>query len=86
MTVQELEEKVWAQDGFRVVIRGAANTKIGTYSQKNAAQGNWSINEFVKKRLAPILNGIEVVVLMGDGEQPHGGTLLSSIRPSYKNR
>ena len=86
MTIQELEYKVWVQDNIRIVVRGALNTKIGDYSQKKSAQGNWSVTEFIKKRLEPILNGHEVMVLMGDGEQPHGGTLLSSVRPSYKNR
>ena len=86
MTVQELEDKVWAQDLIRVVVRAAASIQIGNYTHKNAAQADWRITEFLEKRLAPVLKGLQVVVLMGDGEQPHGGTLLSSIRASYKNR
>jgi len=86
MTVQEFENKVWAQDRIRVVVRAAANKQIGNYTHRNAAQANWRITEFINKRLAPVLKDLEVVVLMGDGEQPHGGTLLSSIRVSYRNR
>jgi len=86
MTVQELEDKVWAQDLIRVVVRAAASIQIGNYTHKNAAQADWRITEFLEKRLAPVLKGLQVVVLMGDGEQPHGGTLLNSIRASYKNR
>ena len=84
MTIQELEEKVWTQDGIRIVVRGPGSTKIGDYTHKNGAQASWTINMFIKKRLEPILNGFEVTCIMGDGEQPFGGTILRSIRPSYK--
>jgi hypothetical protein len=84
MTVQELEDKVWEQDSIRVVVRAPAGAQVGDYTYQNAAQANWRITEFLEKRLAPVLGTHEVVVLMGDGEQPHGRTLLSSIRDSYR--
>jgi hypothetical protein len=37
MTVQEIEDKVWVQDGIRIVIRDAPNTKAKDYTHKNAA-------------------------------------------------
>jgi hypothetical protein len=83
MTVQELEDKVWAQDGIRIVIRAAANDKVGDYPHKNAAQENWRITQFMEKRITPLLKGKEAIVLEGNGEEPHGRTLLSSIRESY---
>ncbi len=83
MTVEQLEQKVWVQDGVRIVIRAALNTKVKDYTQKNAAQANWSATEFLRKRITPLLKGLEVVLLQGDGEQPHGRTLLSSIRTKY---
>ncbi|MGB2937816.1 MAG: hypothetical protein WBD05_06420 [Phycisphaerae bacterium] len=83
MTVQELEDKVLEQDGIRIVIRDAATAKVKTYCHKNAAQLSWRITQFLQKRIVPLLNGQEVVVLDGNGEQPHGGRLLSSIRASY---
>ncbi len=83
MTVQELEDKVWALDGIRIVVRESANKKVKDYPQKKAAQSNWRITQFIDVRVRPLLKGQEVVVLMGDGEYPHGGTLLSSIKKSY---
>jgi hypothetical protein len=83
MTVQELEDKVWAQDRIRIVIRAASTDKVGDYSHKNAAQENWRITQFMEKRITPLLKGKQVIVLEGDGEEPHGRTLLSSIRESY---
>ncbi|MHB8968226.1 MAG: hypothetical protein ACYC57_08200 [Thermoleophilia bacterium] len=86
MKVQELEDKVWAQDGVRIVVRAPADAKLGSYNFKNAAQATWSVTKFLKARINPILKGHEVSVIMGDGEEPHGRTLLSSIRDSYKGR
>ena len=83
MTVEQLEEKVWAQDGIRIVIRAAPGTTVRDYSQKNAAQASWRITQFLEKRITPLLKGQEVTVLQGNGEQPHGRNLLSSIRATY---
>lgn len=86
MTVQELEDKVWKQDKIRIVVRCSSGTKVKDYTQRNAAQASWNVTQFIEKRITFLLKGQEVVVLMGDGEQPHGRTLLSSLRDSYKNR
>ena len=83
MTVQELEDKVWAVDSIRIVVRASANTKVQDYRHKNAAQANWRITQFIEKRVQPLLKGQEAVALMGDGERPHGGTLLRAVRDSY---
>ncbi|MCD6328425.1 hypothetical protein J7M28_12860 [bacterium] len=85
MTVQELEDKVWKLDGIRIVVRASVSTQVGDYSHKNKGQNNWRISEFVQKRLAGLLSKLEVVVLMGNGQEAHGNTLLSSIRDSYSN-
>lgn len=84
MTIQELEDKVWALDGIRIVVRRSSTTDVGDYTHKNAAQASWRITEFIENRLRPLIGNREVCVVMGDGEQPHGRTLLSSIRDSYK--
>lgn len=86
MTIQELEEKVWAQDGIRIVIRGAENAKVADYTQKNGAQATWNVTKFLETRIQPLIGDKGVIVLLGDGEEPHGRTLLSSVRDSYKNR
>ena len=57
MTVEKLEEKVWAQDSIRIVIRAALNTKVKDYSQKNAAQANWRITQFLENRITPLAQG-----------------------------
>jgi len=83
MTVQELENKVWEQDGIRIIIRDRSTAKAKDYNQKNAAQEKWSITKFLNKRISPLFKDKEIVVLYGNGEMPHGGTLLKTIRQSY---
>lgn len=85
MTVQELEDKAWSQDSIRLVIRDCSGAKVKTYNQKNAAQATWSVTKYLNSRILPLIGSREVIVLLGDGEQPHGRTLLSSVRESYKN-
>ena len=84
MTIQELEDRVWAQDNIRIVVRAAENTRVGDYNYERKAQDNWRITEFTNKRLKNILSNLEVVVIMGNGELAHGATLLQSVRSSYK--
>lgn len=83
MTVQELENKVWEQDGIRIVVRDRSNAKAKEYNQKNAAQEKWSVTQFLNSRIGPLVRGREVVVLDGAGRLSHGRTLLKSVRQSY---
>ena len=85
MTVQELEDKVWTQDRICIVIRDSSNAIVGEYTQRNAAQANWHITKYLESRIIPLIGDREVIVLLGNGEQPHGRTLLSSARDSYKS-
>ena len=59
MTVRELEDKVWAQDRIRIVVRDSANVNVKDYKQKNAAQASWRITEFLEKRVQPLLKNAE---------------------------
>ncbi len=86
MTVQEFEEKVWSIDTIRVVVRANANDIVGDYSSKNATTGTWSLSEWLRKKVERKLSGKEVKVIAGDGEEPHGRTLLRTIRRSYELR
>lgn len=84
MKVKELEDKVWEQDGIRIVVRDSCTAKVKSYTQKNAAQENWNISKYIQSRIRNLLgNTTEVVVLKGDGEHAHGRTLLKTIRESY---
>ena len=83
MTVRELEDKVWDQDRIRIVIREHSSAQMSPYRYSNAAQENWRITQFLRNRVHPLIESREVVVLAGNGEVPHGRTLLRTLRESY---
>jgi hypothetical protein len=83
MTIREFEKKVWQVDTVRIVIRDRKTRKVSTYRQKRAAQENWNITGYLRKRISPLIDDREVVVLDGNGKIPNGRTLLKTIRLSY---
>ena len=87
MRVNDFEEKVWKLEGIRIVLRTNSNETVGSYGFKRAApQGNtltWFLNNRVKPRLA---DNMEVVTINGLGNVPNGGTLLSTLKDTYKTK
>ena len=83
MRVDEFEEKVWELEGIRVVVRGGVDKVVGRYNFNKSATETWSITEWLNNRIRPRLRKKKVVVIDGSGEQPHGRTLLRSVRGSY---
>lgn len=83
MTIRELEQRVWEQDKVRIAIRDRATARVGNYTYRNAAQGNWRITQFLTNRILPLVSDREVIVMDGKGNVPHGGTQLRTLRESY---
>ncbi|NQD96564.1 hypothetical protein HP532_28305 [Pseudomonas sp. CrR25] len=83
MKASEFEEKVWAVEGIRIVLRTDPNTEVADYDYKKAADESWRVTELVDKRIAKHINGISHVMLQGDGEEPHGRVILRTIRKGY---
>ena len=84
MTVQELQEKAWKIDRIRVAIFERADASVEDYTWQNAAQGNWSVTEYLNNRIRPLIGKeIALAVFLGNGDLAHGRTLLSSVRDSY---
>lgn len=83
MKAIEFEDKVWEIERIRIVLRCPPHTQVGEYDYKNAASENISITEWLRGRVLPKLNNIDVEVLGGNGEQPHGRSLLRTVRHSY---
>jgi hypothetical protein len=83
MKVSEFEDKVWTIEKVRIVLRVDPCTEVEDYDFKNAADESWRITELLDKRINPRINNIPVVVLQGDGEQPHGRVILRTLRGGY---
>ena len=82
-TIAAFEEAVWEVEGIRVVVRDVAYGEVLAYNYERAANKEWRINELLDKRVAGFVDGREVAVVTGDGQRPHGRTLLRTVRESY---
>jgi len=83
MTVEEFEEKVWEVEGIRIVVRAPADTPVGDYDYQKACQESWRVTQWLESRVRPNLNAHEVIVIQGDGEEPHGRVILRTVRQAY---
>ncbi len=83
MTIGELEKTVWELDGVRIVVRDRSETKVDAYPHSNAAAEDWSITQFLRNRISPVVEGREVAVVEGGGKVANGRKLLKTIRESY---
>ena len=83
MTVQEFEDKVWEVEGIRIVIRANTKDSVTAYNYQNAAQETWRVTQWLKNRIRPKLRNKQVALVEGNGEEPHGRTILRTLRKSY---
>jgi hypothetical protein len=83
VNVNEFEDAIWATEGVRVIVRARSNTEVEDYSYKRGAQDSWRVSQLVENRIQPKVGNREVIVLQGDGEQPHGRVILRTLRASY---
>ena len=84
MTVQELEQKIFDIEEFRVIIRAAPWEQVGDYNFQRKADRGGSLSNWCRSRLEPLLNGHHYIVLDGVCGIPHGRTKLETLRASYE--
>jgi hypothetical protein len=82
-TVAKLEKTVWDQDRVRIVVRDRSATMVAAYPHSEAAQGDWSVSQFLKDRISPLIRCREVTVVEGNGRIASGRKHLKTIRESY---
>ena len=83
MKATEFEEKVWAIEGVRIVLRTAPDTEVKDDDCKNGADESWRITELGTKRIEKSIGNIPYTVIQSDGEEPHGKVILRTIRSAY---
>lgn len=84
MKASEFEDKVWEIDGIRLVLRVPPNQIVEDYNWQNAADQGWSVKKYIETRITPKVGNADLLIVDGDGEEPHGRTLLRTVRESYK--
>ena len=83
MNVGEFEQRVLEVEKVVIRVRADTNTDIGGFDYKKKAGGGTSVSHWLDKRISPSLNGLEVSIIDGNYEQPHGKTLMKNLRSSY---
>ena len=62
MKVEDFEQAVWEVETIRVVVRAPAGAQVAEYSNQNAADEKWGVEEWLRKRVRPKLSGKAVAV------------------------
>ena len=83
MNAKEFEDRVWAVEGIRIVLRCDATQEVGSYDYTNAMGQTTSITDWLKGRVTPNLKNIQAEVVAGNGVQPHGRSLVRTVKSGY---
>jgi hypothetical protein len=81
--VEDFEAQVWALEGIRIIVRAEWDFRVEPYPYKKASKDGINVTKWVKDRVMPYLKDLQVIVIQGNGEQPHGGTLIRNVKASY---
>lgn len=81
--VSEFEDQVFELEEVRVVVRAPKGSLVEPYSyEKKAAKGQQT-NDWLEARVKTKIGDFEVVIVSGEGLQPHGRTKMETLRDSY---
>ncbi len=84
ITASELERKIYELEEVRVVIGADKGNTFEDYDYTRKAATNTSISEWLNIRVKPLLDsGVQVDVIDGTGNNPHGRTNIENVRNSY---
>jgi len=90
-TVEAVERRVAAVEGFRVAVRHldgrnvrGDRTHMPTYPYRRALADSANVKAWREGRFRSRYPGFEVDVLHRDGTPAHGATLLGTLRAEYR--
>ncbi len=83
VSVSELEQKIFELEEVRVVIRKKREGQVANYDYKRKASATTSVTDLIETRIKPLIGDADVVVVNGQGLQPHGRTKVETVRNSY---
>ena len=84
MTVFEFEQRVLELEEIEIRIRASRETDVGDYSYQRQAAGTMSVSNWLETRIRPAIDNNEISIVDGSLREPHGRTLLSTLRASYR--
>lgn len=84
MTVFEFEQRVLELEEIEIRIRAPRYTVVEDYEYQRQAAGTMSVTNWLDTRIRPAIGDIEVSIVDGNLREPHGRTLLNTLRRSYE--
>ena len=84
MTVFEFEQRVLDLEEIVIRIRAPGHTEVDDYEYQRQAAGATSVTAWLHTRIPPSIREIGVSIVDGNLREPHGRTLLSTLRVSYE--
>jgi len=83
ITATEFEDKVFAKEGIRIVIRAMEAKKVPDYRYTKKSAGNNSVCKWIAGRIEPLLSGLEIEVINGRGERVNLQAHMDTVRNTY---
>ena len=84
ISVAEFEAKVLEKEEIVIKVRAPSGEKVLDYNYDRKAAGNQSITDWLERRIKPLLEGKEVVIIDGDYTTPNGRKKLDRLRSGYE--
>ena len=84
MNISEFEENVLEIEEVHIRIRASVNTEVRDYAYQRRAANNMSVTEWLNGRIFPCLGNLEVAIIDGHYQHPHGNTTMDTLRQSYQ--
>ena len=79
--VRKFEEDVWKLDSVRIVICTASADTVEPYDFEKAADQNWTVAEFIEKRVATLVGrDKDIVAITLDGARAPHNTKLKNLK------
>ena len=79
----ELERQIFEVEEVRVIIRAPRSSTFPPYPYQRKSSSSTSVSDWLEQRIKPLLGEIQVDVIKGDGNCPHGRTNMETLRNSY---
>ena len=83
MNIRDFEETVLEIEEVTIRVRARTDTQVEDYDYDRRAADNMSVTNWLRGRISPCLDGLEVSVIDGNYQTPHGRTNMGTLRQSY---
>ena len=84
ITVEQWEQKFFEKENVRGVIRAGRNELVPDYTFERRASGNVNLTNFINQRVLPTLGNLDIAIIDGNSNMPHGRTKIDTLRNSYE--